>query len=195
MPPLDEIKASRYSMTVPSASFPYLTPINSKVDTDHVPDLEMRNPHSVSSLGHWVFLCMSQSIQEQTSTDVLNTLPKRLESINSGESENGCIGWGIEIIEGPSWRYFVFTQILPLLTLCPAIFFFTLWILGSHGQANSNPPVSWPPRLSLPPIDIFLIAISAVGLIFALLKGAEMLAVTEGVSLYSGTLEQHERQS
>ncbi|KAL8970634.1 MAG: hypothetical protein Q9197_003715 [Variospora fuerteventurae] len=141
-------------------------------------DKEMQAVHSVSDIGRRIHDRVFGKMQTDDSADVLELLPKNLGPSLLSEDCDTSIGWGIEIVEGPSW-IFNCLQLVPtgvvLMILKVTYAILTKDLTRVPAQSVSD-QVRDPNLYSgKPAIDVYLIAVGFLLLIFVLVKGSRML--------------------
>ncbi len=130
-------------------------------------DKEMQAVGSVFDVGRLLHDRLFGSQQIHNSANVLDLIPRNLgPSLLSPDSETST-GWGIEIVEGPSWIYHC-------LMLVPAAIGLSMtWMFA--GPLPSKITLPDHVHVPKPAIDIFLIALGISLLILVLVKGSRML--------------------
>lgn len=177
LPPPTEVESNSYATPKlaqwqqESSSRANKTVTNRSVNKDE----ETQAVESVFDVGHLIHDRLFRSMQTHNTADVLELLPRNLGASLLSTDAGRFIGWGIEIVEGPSWICTCLGQVPPAVPWMIACAF---WSEGSTKFPGGPPSDRWQERsihTGKPAIDIFMIAMGFSLLILALMKGSRML--------------------
>ncbi|KAI4137008.1 MAG: hypothetical protein LQ341_005327 [Variospora aurantia] len=180
LPTSAEIESNRYATAdrakKQQASSPSAAESVMKKSVDE--DKEMQAVHSVSDIGRRIHDRVFGKMQTDDSADVLDLLPRNLGPSLLSEDCDTSIGWGIEIVEGPSW-IFNCLQLVPtgvgLITLKVTYAMLTKDLTRVPAQLVSDQVRDPNTHSGKPAIDVYLIAVGFLLLILVLVKGSRML--------------------
>ncbi|KAL8990185.1 MAG: hypothetical protein Q9177_001103 [Variospora cf. flavescens] len=180
LPTPAEIESNRYATAdrakKQQASSPSAAESVMKKSVDE--DKEMQAVHSVSDIGRRIHDRVFGKMQTDDSADVLDLLPRNLGPSLLSEDCDTSIGWGIEIVEGPSW-IFNCLQLVPiavgLISLKVTYAILTKDLTRVPAQLVSDQVRDPNIHSGKPAIDVYLIAVGFLLLILVLVKGSRML--------------------
>ena len=143
--------------------------------TKSASDEEIQTDPSVFDMGQQLYDRLFKNSGLKDGPCARDLLPRKSRGPPVSSQAEAATGWGIEIIEGPSW-IFNFFQLLPTL-IAVVSFQIVIYMYGPHRStprwADHDAPQSV--KSATPPIDMCLIAFGCALLVLILVKGSKMM--------------------